>query len=83
MLIYFEALVFLVLLLVTLFYIGGPGMIRWFQFRPVPLVDWISWRVPWKQKKLLRAFSAMLAVLLDGGVPEAEAGRPGGRRHRQ
>ncbi len=77
-LIYFEALVFLVLLLVTLFYIGGPGMIRWFQFRPVPLVDWISWRVPWKQKKLLRAFSAMLAVLLDGGVPEAEAVRLAG-----
>jgi type II secretory pathway component PulF len=41
-------------------------------------VDWITWRVPWKQKKLQRTFSAMLAVLLDGGVPEAEAVRLAG-----
>jgi type II secretory pathway component PulF len=34
--------------------------------------------VPWKQKKLQRTFSAMLAVLLDGGVPEAEAVRLAG-----
>ncbi|HZL77339.1 MAG TPA: type II secretion system F family protein, partial [Candidatus Limnocylindrales bacterium] len=38
----------------------------------------ITWRVPWKQKKLQRTFSAMLAVLLDGGVPEAEAVRLAG-----
>lgn len=31
-----------------------------------------------KHKKLLRAFSAMLAVLLDGGVPETEAVRLAG-----
>jgi type II secretory pathway component PulF len=74
----FETILFLGLTLVALFYIGGPGMARWFQFRSVPLVDWITWRVPWKQKKLLRAFSAMLAVLLDGGVPEAEAVRLAG-----
>jgi type II secretory pathway component PulF len=41
-------------------------------------VDWIAWHIPWKHKKLLRAFSAMLAVLLDGGVPEAEAVRLAG-----
>jgi type II secretory pathway component PulF len=69
----FEAVLFLGLALAALFYIGGPGMTRWFQLRSVPVVDWIAWQVPWKQKKLLRAFSAMLAVLLDGGVPEAEA----------
>ena len=68
-----EAALFLALLALALVYVGGPGFVRWFQFRDVPVVDWISWRVPWKQKKLLRAFSAMLAVLLDGGVPEAEA----------
>ena len=34
--------------------------------------------MPWKRKKLLRTFSAMLAVLLDGGVPEAEAVRLAG-----
>jgi type II secretory pathway component PulF len=69
----FEAVLFLGLALAALFYIGGPGMTRWFQLRSVPVVDWIAWQVPWKQKKLLRAFSAMLAVLLDGGVPGAEA----------
>jgi type IV pilus assembly protein PilC len=72
-LVMFEAVVFLTLLSMALIYIGGPGLVRWFQFRRVPVVDWITWRVPWKQKKLLRTFSAMLAVLLDGGVPEAEA----------
>ena len=74
----FEALLFLGLALAALVYIGGPGMTRRFQFRSVPVVDWITWHVPWKQKKLLRAFSAMLAVLLDGGVPEAEAVRLAG-----
>ena len=77
-LIMLEAAIFLVLTAVTAIYIGGPGFVRWFQFRSVPVVDWIAWRVPWKHKKLLRAFSAMLAVLLDSGVPEAEAVRLAG-----
>ena len=66
-------LVFLALMTVAVLYIGGPGLVRWFQFRSVPVVDWITWRIPWKQKKLQRTFSAMLAVLLDGGVPEPVA----------
>jgi type II secretory pathway component PulF len=74
----FEIAVFLGLLSVAAIYIGGPGLVRWFQFRSLPVVDWITWRVPWKQKKLQRTFSAMLAVLLDGGVPEAEAVRLAG-----
>jgi type II secretory pathway component PulF len=74
----FEMLVFLALMLVAVIYVGGPGFVRWFQFRSVPVVDWISWRIPWKQKKLQRTFSAMLAVLLDGGVPEAESVRLAG-----
>jgi type II secretory pathway component PulF len=74
----FEVVVFLALSSVAAIYIGGPGLVRWFQFRSVPIVDWITWRVPWKQKKLQRTFSAMLAVLLDGGVPEAEAVRLAG-----
>lgn len=74
----FEAALFLVLSLVAIVYIGGPGFVRWFQFRSVPVVDWFAWRVPWKHKKLLRTFSAMLAVLLDNGVPEAEAIRLAG-----
>ena len=74
----FEILLFFALLSVAVIYIGGPGFVRWFQFRSVPVVDWITWRIPWKQKKLQRTFSAMLAVLLDGGVPEAEAVRLAG-----
>jgi type II secretory pathway component PulF len=74
----FEMLLFFALLSVAALYIGGPGLVRWFQFRSVPVVDWLTWRIPWKHKKLQRAFSAMLAVLLDGGVPEAEAVRLAG-----
>ena len=68
-----ETLIFLLLVLATLIYIGGPQFARAFQFRGLPVVDWIAWRIPWKQKRLQRTFSSMLAVLLDGGVPEAEA----------
>lgn len=74
----FEIIISLLIIGAALIYIGGPGCIRWFQFRAVPLVDWLAWRVPWKQKRLQRTFSAMLAVLLDGGVPEAEAVRLAG-----
>ncbi len=74
----FEILLFLSLICVAVIYIGGPGLVRWFQFRSVPVVDWLTWRIPWKQKQLQRTFSAMLAVLLDGGVPEAEAVRLAG-----
>ena len=42
------------------------------------MMDWIAWHVSWKRKRLQRTFSAMLAVLLDGGVPEIEAVRLAG-----
>ncbi len=74
----YEVVLFCVLVALTVIYIGGPGFVRWFQFRRIPVVDWIAWHVPWKQKMFLRTFSAMLAVLLDGGVPEAEAIRLAG-----
>lgn len=74
----FEAVLFAALLAVAAIYIGGPGFVRWFQFRSVPAIDWIAWQIPWKRKKLLRAFSAMLAVMLDNGVPEGEAVRLAG-----
>jgi type II secretory pathway component PulF len=77
-LVMFEVLLFLLLTFAAVVYVGGPGFVRWFQFRGLPFVDWIAWRVPWKQKRLQRTFSAMLAVLLDGGVPEAEAVRLAG-----
>ena len=74
----FEMAIFALLMFVAVIYIGGPGFVRWFQFRSVPVADWVAWHIPWKRKKLLRAFSAMLAVLLDGGVPEAVAVRLAG-----
>ena len=77
-LVMFEAALFCALMAVAAVYLGGPGFVRWFQYRNLPVVDWLSWRIPWKQKQLLRTFSAMLAVLLDGGIPEAEAVRLAG-----
>ncbi len=74
----FEIVLFLILAAATLLYIGGPQFARWFQFRGLPLADWIAWKLPWKRKRFQRTFSAMLAVLLDGGVPEAEAVRLAG-----
>lgn len=74
----FEVILFLFLAVATLLYIGGPQLARRFQFRGWPLVDWLAWKTPWKHKRLQRTFSAMLAVLLDGAVPEAEAVRLAG-----
>jgi len=73
-----ETILFLLLVAATVIYIGGPGLVRWLQFRGFPIVDWIAWHLPWKQKRLQRTFSAMLTVLLDGGVPEADAVRLAG-----
>jgi type II secretory pathway component PulF len=54
-------------------YIGGPRLQGWIQ-RVLPGVpDWASWQFPWRRKRLHRDFSAMLSILLDANVPEAEA----------
>jgi type II secretory pathway component PulF len=69
-------LVFAVGLLGAAFaYIAGPRVTVWLQRGGFPVVDWLAWCVPWKRKRMQRTFSATLAVLLDGGVPEAEAVR--------
>ncbi len=73
-----EAALFSLLFVGAIVYVGGPGFVRWFQYRSVPVVDGIVWLIPWKRKGLQRTFSAMLAVLLDGGVPEPEAVRLAG-----
>lgn len=77
-LIAFEAVVLMALLGLSVVYIGGPGLTRLFKFRHFPVIDWAAWRLSWKRKKLQRTFSAMLAVLLDGGMPEGEAVRLAG-----
>ncbi|MGA9777025.1 MAG: type II secretion system F family protein [Limisphaerales bacterium] len=74
----FEVILFFFLAIATLLYIGGPQLAQRFQFRGWPLVDWIAWKIPWKHERLQRTFSAMLAVLLDGGVPEPGAVRLAG-----
>ncbi len=74
----FEIVLSLLLVSTTALYVGGPLFARWFLLRGFPFVVWRAWRVPWKQKRLHRTFSAMLAVLLDGGVPEAVAVRLAG-----
>jgi type II secretory pathway component PulF len=73
-----EIIVFVLMAMAVLLYIGGPQFTRCFKFRQIPIVDWIAWHIAWKQKRLQRSFSAMLSVLLDGGVPEAEAVRLAG-----
>jgi type IV pilus assembly protein PilC len=60
----------------TLAYLGGPRLRRWVAW-VLPggegSLDWLQLRLPWRRKRLQRDFSAMLAVLLEAGVPEAEA----------
>jgi type II secretory pathway component PulF len=67
--------------LLTLGYLGGPRLHAWIA-RILPggerLSDWLLWALPWRRKRLQRDFSAMLAALLETGVPEAEAVRLAG-----
>lgn len=64
--------------LVTLSYLGGPRLRAWLA-RVLPggavLADWFLSVLPWRRKRLQRDFSAMLAALLEAGVPEVEAVR--------
>jgi type IV pilus assembly protein PilC len=68
-----QAVVAFTLLISAFLYIGGPRATGWLRFGRAPFVDWLAWQVPWKRKRMQRTFSATLAVLLDGGVPEGEA----------
>jgi type II secretory pathway component PulF len=58
----------------AVFYVGGPRFVEWLQAGlAMPNLDWIAWLVPWRRKRMQRAFAAMLSTLLDAGVPEARA----------
>ncbi len=63
------------LYLATLAYVGGPRLAGWVDSVLPGFPDWIAFKVPWRRKRMQRDFSAMLAVLLDGGVPEHSAVR--------
>jgi type II secretory pathway component PulF len=62
-----------VLWVIALAYLGGPRLYGWIHRVFPGCQDWLLTKLPWRCKRLHRDFSAMLAVLLDGGVPEAEA----------
>ncbi len=62
--------------LATLAYLGGPRLrawVGWVMPGGEGLLDWLQLRLPWRRKRLQRDFSAMLAVLVEAGVPEPEA----------
>jgi len=57
--------------IITVFYVFGQRLKAYALVRYPG--DVVSEFLPWSSKRLKRDFSAMLAVLLDAGVPEAEA----------
>src|SRR2546421_2139309 len=54
-------------------YVGGPRLHDWLHEQIPGAGDRLLCWLPWRFKRLQRDFSAMLAVLLDSEVPEAEA----------
>lgn len=67
-------IIFLVVIMATLVvYIAGPRSQRWLNSFFPGAGDRLAFALPWKRKRLLRDFSSMLAILLDSGMPEAEA----------
>jgi type II secretory pathway component PulF len=65
-----QAIMALLILLAVAAYIGGPRLRRWMATVLPTLCDRLMYRVPWRRKRLRRDFAAMLAMLLDAGVPE-------------
>jgi type IV pilus assembly protein PilC len=64
-----QILMLLSLWLALFAYVGGPRVRGWLK----PLLLGRELISPWRSRRLKRDFSAMLAVLLDAGVPESEA----------
>ena len=61
--------VMVLIYLAALVYLSGSRLRAWLG----PAWDAVAWQVPWKRKRIQRDFSAMLAALLDAGVPEEKA----------
>jgi type II secretory pathway component PulF len=77
----FQIGIFALIWLLTLTYIGGPrlrDMLDGVLMGRTLWVDWLACRFPWRRKRLQRDFSAILAALLEAGVPESEAVRLAG-----
>ena len=63
-----QVVLMVILWSLALIYAAGPRALEW-----LPILHRIYHRLPWRRKRMTRDFSAMLAVLLDARVPEAEA----------
>ena len=68
-----QVLVLLCTWVIIIGYLGGPRLRAWLGPALGDLPDRLDLRLPWRRKRLQRDFSAMLAILLDGGMPESEA----------
>ncbi len=68
-----ELFILLFVWITSSFYIGTPPFYFWFERLFPALCDRLNMLLPWRHKRLQRDFSSMLALLLDGGVPEPEA----------
>ncbi|HWD20826.1 MAG TPA: type II secretion system F family protein [Verrucomicrobiae bacterium] len=65
-----QVVMLLVLMSAAGLYAGGPRLAAW-----LPFLDRLNYRLPWRRTRMQRDFSTMLGILLDSGVPEAEAVR--------
>jgi type II secretory pathway component PulF len=57
----------------ALVYMDGPRLFGWLDRGLAPVTQRVSYSLPWRRKRMQRDFSAMLAILIDAGMPEAEA----------
>ncbi|MEI7732982.1 MAG: type II secretion system F family protein [Verrucomicrobiota bacterium] len=69
----FQLASFAALFMGSVFFVGGPRLRPWLEAGLYPVTDWLVYLIPWKQKRMLRDFSATLAVLLDARLPESRA----------
>jgi type II secretory pathway component PulF len=68
-----QALMCLVVWCAGWVYIDGARLAVWVNKFSGSLTPKIIYMLPWRRKRLQRDFSAMLAILIDSGMPEAEA----------
>jgi len=68
-----QTLIICLLWLSLFIYLCGPRVRLWLGRVAPRLAGALSLAVPWERYRLRRDFSASLAVLLDAGLPEAEA----------
>lgn len=68
-----QAVLLLLVWTLTIAYLGGPRLQGWIERLLPGAPDILLWAFPWRRKRLQRDFSAILVILLEAGVPEAEA----------